>query len=248
MPKNAFLDEAPPLRLRSEEIGPDTLAGTFVLFQLLVGKRVQLGISNVLGDPVRHIVQVAMDEVVPATTRLPVQNNVFIDGTIFVATETMPEEAQHPGRIPPAVANPLTIEDEAAIDIEPVQPVSVVGEDICNFTLQLSRQVFIGVEDQKPFITNRQCVQCPISLGSVPEPGLLYDGGAHFASDPDGLIGAEAVDDKDLVGPPTNAIERLADVDFFVSGNDEDGKRNGLRVTPVTRRSGYVSRPGFRAR
>src|ERR1035437_6958638 len=114
MRPDSLLDKALALQASLEE-GSLNSRGTHTAPHHVQFVCLLAGIAVVLGDRERHIAQVFVYQVVFAISRLAFKDQVFVYLALLVATAHMTEQSEVPARIPPAVADPLPIEDQLAV-------------------------------------------------------------------------------------------------------------------------------------
>ena len=88
------------------------------------------------------------------------------------------------------------------------------------------RGALVGVEDEQPWVLERQRSKRGIALLCVTVEGPRRDVRATRAGDVGGAIGGFGVEDVDVVRK-RDGVEAAGKVGFFVAREDEDGEHEG---------------------
>ncbi len=133
------------------------------------------------------------------------------------------EEAQLAVGIESAVTHPAAEDLVAAVD--PVGAVlGVAGEQLADALLERSGENLVGVEQEDP--VRGAFVDGGVLLATMTFEGLDEDPGVVAASDLQGAIGGEGVDDDDLVGE-AHGVEGARKIGLLVHRDHGDGESHG---------------------
>ena len=100
--------------------------------------------------------------------------------------------------------------------------------------LQFRRQALVAVEAEYPVV--RGLLHREVLLLDVAEEFLLVDLIGVFFRDRERAVGAERVDDYDLVGDRQHALQAVLDLVFLVEGNDADADGGHACQGAISRR------------
>ena len=131
------------------------------------------------------------------------------------------EEAQFYIGIPITVPNPTPKEMYHAWEFVTGDIFATVGVEFSeDFVAQGRGDFFIGIEKQDPFLA---CdIFGEILLPDVSEPAMLIHSVRVFAADLDGTVGAETVDDDNLI-TPLDAFQATSYVSLFIARSNAGG-------------------------
>src|SRR5437867_3819851 len=90
---------------------------------------------------------------------------------------------------------------------------------------QCRRHAFVGVEDQRPRMFERDLRQAPVALIAEAGERVLKKPSTNLAAQAFGGIGAERVHDDDIVAPAETA-EAVRQVRYFVECKNEAAYRS----------------------
>ena len=193
--------------------------------------------ADLVGDVVVGVVEERRAQV--AHLALHLDPLVRLDAA--AAPSRLAEEAQLRVWIPVAVADPAAHVPDLAREVEAVDArrhaAAQRGEDLL---AQRRRDGLVRVDEQDP-LAAREVARDRL-LPDVAHPPVLEDAIGVLARDLPRAVGAEGVDDDDLVGP-LHALEAAADVVLLVARDDAHGEEGPGGVV-----GGHGKRAGGSAR
>ena len=134
---------------------------------------------------------------------------------LFVSSESMLEESKVP------IGEVGMLERFAHEEITAVDPITGMSRirvlnDLPYFLLCFGRQAFVCIEDENPFVFERQVVESPVFLFGPTSPVVeLHDLSTFLLRDGNRTVRALGVYDEGFVNP-VNGTQATLDVFFFV--------------------------------
>jgi hypothetical protein len=101
----------------------------------------------------------------------------------------------------------------------------------CDFASQFSRHSLVGVYEQDPVCGDG--LERRVALGGVIGKTALDEARPGTAGNLGGAVGAERVEDDDLVGP-AQAGQAVGEVFFFVEGEDDGREQGVISNSPIS--------------
>src|SRR5262249_13071641 len=164
----------------TEQRRPKTGGRLHAASQVVINARLPIRVTVMAFDEVVDAFEVLVEQVVFQIVGLAFQHDVLVDFDIagvlnvfgfelFKASQPVFEETQVPARVPAAVFDPLSEKDELAVDVISISPGgfgrrAAAVQYTANFVLQLRSDAFVGVEQQYPFVFERQILEGPVLL------------------------------------------------------------------------------------
>ena len=90
--------------------------------------------------------------------------------------------------------------------------------------LQLERQYFVAIQSQYPRAIERDVIERPIELNGMVDKWVLHDAATIFSADVQSAVGAERINNDDVVCEVFDGFEAAANIRFLVVGQQNNRK------------------------